>query len=139
MVCRNDASKDQTEIKAKINKMTVDSMLAFEGKFNKDTGIFIDPSPSEYTEYRENDNISHFICRLAYCRNEELRKWFLTQETRLFQLRLSGDDKRQIKELLKEHLDITYQAVKETDPEWVNPETREDITFNRNKHIKEQQ
>ena len=32
----------------------------------------------ERKQYKENDNISHFICRLAYCRNEELRKWYLT-------------------------------------------------------------
>lgn len=34
--------------------------------------------PKDRVEFKNNDNISHFICRLAYCRNEELRKWFLT-------------------------------------------------------------
>ena len=45
--------------------------------------------PENRREFKENDNISHFICRLAYCRTEELRKWFLTQEVRLFQARMS--------------------------------------------------
>ena len=68
--------------------------LAFEGRYEK-TGVTragvvgtkapLNPlNTNDYYKYRQNDNISHFICRLAYCRNEELRKWFLQQETRFF-------------------------------------------------------
>lgn len=33
---------------------------------------------------KRKDNISHFILRLAYCRSEDLRRWFLTQVLDIF-------------------------------------------------------
>lgn len=40
--------------------------------------------------------MSHFILRLAYCRSEDLRRWYLTQECALFKHRLDmlSDDER---------------------------------------------
>jgi len=37
------------------------------------------------------DHASHFVLRLAYCRTEELRRWFLTHESELFKARF-GDE-----------------------------------------------
>ena len=37
---------------------------------------------------QRKDQISHFILRLAYCRTEELRRWFLTHEIALLKHRL---------------------------------------------------
>lgn len=71
-----------------IGKMTRQHRIAVQAKVNKDNKVSI-LKPEERHEFQENDNVSHFICRLAYCRNEELRKWFITQETRLFSIRLS--------------------------------------------------
>lgn len=36
---------------------------------------------------RRADHISHFVLRLAYCRTEDLRRWFLARELEWFKLR----------------------------------------------------
>ncbi|XP_005100037.1 DNA primase large subunit [Aplysia californica] len=48
--------------------------------------------PGEEVENRVRDHISHFILRLAYCRSEDLRRWFLTQELDLFRFRFQEEN-----------------------------------------------
>ncbi|KAI9203179.1 eukaryotic and archaeal DNA primase, large subunit-domain-containing protein [Polychytrium aggregatum] len=44
-------------------------------------------------EERRKDHISHFILRLAYCRTEDLRQWFVRQEVQLFKHRINKEHK----------------------------------------------
>lgn len=66
----------------------------------------------------KNDNISHFICRLAYCRNEDLRKWFATQETRLFYHRLASFKPAEVLQVLREKCNMNYDQLKDSDKIW---------------------
>ncbi|XP_038057684.1 DNA primase large subunit-like [Patiria miniata] len=55
-------------------------------------------------EERRKDHISHFILRLAYCKSEDLRRWFIAQEMDLFRYRfLMETDKREVARFLQEN------------------------------------
>ncbi|XP_050403414.1 DNA primase large subunit [Patella vulgata] len=57
---------------------------------------------------RKLDHISHFILRLAYCRSEELRRWFLQQELDLFRYRFQNESIQGSQEfLILNNLDYT--------------------------------
>lgn len=107
--------------------MTRQHRIAVQAKISAKDNTASVLSAEDRTEFKENDNISHFICRLAYCRNEELRRWYLNQETRLFNIRLSETHPHTIKKLLESKLDIVYQEVRVTDQDWEKFE--KSITF----------
>ncbi|XP_071835886.1 DNA primase large subunit-like isoform X2 [Apostichopus japonicus] len=56
----------------------------------------------EYEE-RRRDHISHFILRLAYCRSEDLRRWFIAQELDLFRFRFLQENKTSITQFLRDN------------------------------------
>lgn len=48
----------------------------------------LDPLLARINKNSTKDWISHFVLRLAYCRTEDLRRWFLAQEVALLKWRL---------------------------------------------------
>ncbi|KAH9504634.1 DNA primase large subunit [Bulinus truncatus] len=57
-------------------------------------------SVEEELENRKRDHMSHFILRLAYCRSEDLRRWFLLQELDLFRYRFQLENSQSRTEFL---------------------------------------
>ncbi|KAJ3035282.1 DNA primase large subunit [Rhizophlyctis rosea] len=55
---------------------------------------------------RKKDHISHFILRLAYCRTEDLRQWFIKQETALFAYRFNREETAEQDAFLK-HINLS--------------------------------
>lgn len=63
-------------------------------------------------QIRREDHISHHILRLAYCRTEELRRWFLNKELELFKLKLMNTSDESINEFMKIY-NLEYTPVTE--------------------------
>ncbi|KAI9592681.1 eukaryotic and archaeal DNA primase, large subunit-domain-containing protein [Syncephalis fuscata] len=63
---------------------------------------------------RRKDHISHFILRLAYCRTEDLRNWFIRYECALFKHRLNLGHKqlsKDEKDAMKAELIASYTHI----------------------------
>ncbi|ERL85044.1 DNA primase large subunit [Dendroctonus ponderosae] len=50
---------------------------------------------------RRADHISHYILRLAYCRSEDLRRWFLARELDWFRIKFAAQSSSAIQNFLK--------------------------------------
>lgn len=61
-------------------------------------------------EERKKDYYSHYILRLAFCRNEELRRKYLNSETFLFKLRYSQLTRQERLEFVKT-IDLPWEEV----------------------------
>jgi len=60
--------------------------------------------------YGSKDWGSHFIMRLAYCRNEELRRWLIAQESVLFRARFQAQGTRAQAEFMA-HYKMPYEPI----------------------------
>ena len=60
------------------------------------------------------DFMSHFILRLAFCRTEELRRWFIQHEVFLFRHRLESAPPSDFEHFLKSN-DLRFEVVSEAE------------------------
>lgn len=67
----------------------------------------------------KEDQTSHFILRLSYCRTEELRRWFLSQEVFLFRFRMEELEREGGKNLSKfiRGAGLTFEKVEKEEKE----------------------
>ncbi|GIY88257.1 DNA primase large subunit [Caerostris extrusa] len=70
----------------------------------------VDTVNKEKYDQRRRDHISHFILRLAYCRRDDLRRWFITQEVDLFRLRFMIETS-QVKNDFMKYNELNYQPL----------------------------
>lgn len=70
---------------------------------------------------RRADHLSHFILRLAYCRSEELRRWFLNRELELFKLRFSLLSQQSLARFLKIYR-LSYKPISEEEKQSIRDE-----------------
>ncbi|ESO86627.1 hypothetical protein LOTGIDRAFT_128625 [Lottia gigantea] len=75
---------------------------------------------------RRIDHISHFILRLAYCRSEELRRWFLQQELDLFRFRFQNESIHGSEEFLKLN-NLDYSPIPREEKEKISGELAHSI------------
>lgn len=65
---------------------------------------------------RRKDHISHYLLRLAYCRSEDLRRWFIAREVDLFRLRFHCLTPKGITTFLKENK-LDYSPIHSSEKE----------------------
>lgn len=61
---------------------------------------------------RRADHLSHFILRLAYCRSEELRRWFINRELEWFRLRFMIQNQNTLNRFLESN-NLIYIPISE--------------------------
>jgi DNA primase large subunit len=70
---------------------------------------------TKYPKFRERDELSHFIVKLAYSSRQDEINWFVNQETRLFRARLSYYNSIRLNYILHENLGFRYKQLTEKD------------------------
>ena len=72
-------------------------------KIKESTSLLNMQSTDTTLEQRQNDDLSHWLLKLGFCRTNELKRWFLTNEVALFKLRFTMLNHKLRKSLYKKH------------------------------------
>jgi len=76
------------------------------------------------------DFYSHFILRLAYCRSEDLRRWFLSNELELFKWRFVNNAPDDRGTWLRSH-GLKYEAITRDEYDEVKEELAQTLSSRR--------
>ncbi|RCH94711.1 hypothetical protein CU097_012351 [Rhizopus azygosporus] len=80
------------DLKVELQK-AIDKYLPLKSNASKADSLY---------EERRKDHISHFMLRMAYCRSEDLKNWFVRQETTLFKFRFDQESMEEKKAFLQQ-------------------------------------
>ncbi|CRK87608.1 CLUMA_CG001404, isoform A [Clunio marinus] len=78
---------------------------------------------------RRRDYLSHFILRFAYCRSEDLRRWFIAREMELFRFKFSSLSSKEVKEYV-ELYEMGYRPISEDQKQEVRQELQSSVLHN---------
>jgi len=78
---------------------------------------------NERFDERKKDHLSHFIMRHAYCKSEDLRRWFLTQECELFRFRFNQESSEGVTSFLRLN-GMKYQPMEQDAKRTLVPQLR---------------
>lgn len=85
-------------------------------------------------EARRKDHIAHFILRLAYCRTEELRRWFISRELELFKMRFMTMKSDAIDSFFKLN-NLCYTSISNEEKNEIMKYLRESTSYQNNQNI----
>ncbi|KAL0091882.1 eukaryotic and archaeal DNA primase, large subunit-domain-containing protein [Phycomyces blakesleeanus] len=81
---------------------------------------------------RRKDHISHYVLRLAYCRSEELRVWFLRQECNLFRYRFEQEGQEEKRRFLTE-LNLNWKILDQETKDSITPQLEKSLSYSGSK------
>ncbi|CAO0803387.1 unnamed protein product [Mucor circinelloides] len=99
------------DLKTEIAK-TIEEYLPLKSNMSKSDTLY---------EERRKDHISHFVLRMAYCRSEDLRDWFVKQETALFKYRFEQESLEEKRNFLR-HLNLNWKILSNEEKEEIREE-----------------
>ncbi|RCH81500.1 hypothetical protein CU098_004655 [Rhizopus stolonifer] len=99
------------DLKVELSK-TLDEHLSLKSNSSKAENLY---------EERRKDHISHFVLRMAYCRSEDMRAWFVRQETTLFKFRFEQETTEEKKAFLQK-LNLNWKMINEKEKDEIRRE-----------------
>lgn len=95
-----------------LKEKVLDSPSKFGSNFIKASQLSRSENSTKKVNARNRDIISHFLLRLYYCRNDELKAWLIDRETDLLKFRLMSVDTNEITKLIESN-DLDFEKVSE--------------------------